>query len=107
MEQCKTKLEDTQRIIINKDSENSELKSKLKVKKQEMLNSESEYSQLREGIASVLKSNKTVKTELNVLQSALRHENDLDQDNHYRLDTLRRNLAKNKDEIHWQDSKEE
>lgn len=107
MEQCKTKLEDTQRIIINKDSENSELKSKFKVKKQEMLNSESEYSQLREGIASVLKSNKTVKTELNVLQSALRHENDLDQDNHYRLDTLRRNLAKNKDEIHWQDSKEE
>jgi|LauGreDrversion4_2_1035121.scaffolds.fasta_scaffold224342_1 chromosome segregation ATPase len=72
-----------------------------------MLDSESEYARVREGITEVLKANKVVKAELNVMQAALKHENDLDQDNHCRKDTLKRNLLKTGDELQWQKSKED
>jgi septal ring factor EnvC (AmiA/AmiB activator) len=72
-----------------------------------MLASETEYAKLREEISSVLKANKAVKTELNVLQAALKHENDLDADNHCRKEEARRTLAKTSDELQWQRSKED
>ena len=64
-----------------------------------MLASETEYSKLRDEITGVLKANKTVKTELNVLQAALKHENDLDSDNHCRKEEAKRTLAKTSDEL--------
>ena len=66
-----------------------------------MLASESEYARVREDISGVLKANKVVKAELNVMQAALKHENDLDQDNHCRKDAFRRNLQKTADELQW------
>jgi hypothetical protein len=42
-----------------------------------------------------------------VLQQALKHENDLDTDNLYKLEVTKKNLAKTTEEIQYQIKKEE
>lgn len=107
IEDCKAQVLHTQQQILAREAENRELDDKLKDYRVQMLASETEYSKLREEITQVLKANKTVKTELNVLQAALRHENDLDADNHCRREEARRTVAKTSNELQWQRSKED
>ena len=38
---------------------------------------------------------------------ALKRENDIDQDNHYKLDELRKNKKKNEEELEYQKTKED
>lgn len=107
IEDCKAQIAHSQQQILAREAENRELDDKLKDYRLQMLASESEYGKLREEISGVLKANKAVKTELNVLQAALKHENDLDADNHIRKEEAKRTLAKTTDELQWQRSKED
>jgi len=54
---------------------------------------------LREQNSDVVRKNKVIKAELGVLQQSLRHENELDTDNLYRLEVTKKNLVKTTEEI--------
>lgn len=54
-----------------------------------------------------MRANKVIKAELSVLQQALKHENDLDTDNLYKLEITKKNLVKTTEEIQYQINKEQ
>jgi chromosome segregation ATPase len=72
------KLEDIKRLIASQDLQNKDLYDKLTALKAKIGDAEQEYPQLREQLSDVMKSNRGIKQELGLCQSALRHENDLD-----------------------------
>ncbi|TNV73626.1 hypothetical protein FGO68_gene4756 [Halteria grandinella] len=107
IKQFQSHLSDIQKNVSQKDQENKELTEKLNKTKGSIEEAESEYAKLREQNSDVVRKNKVIKAELGVLQQSLRHENDLDTDNLYRLEVTKKNLVKTTEEIQYQISKEE
>jgi len=103
----KSESEDLKKQILLHDKEQNEIRTRIDHTITRMRETEQEYALVRENTNEVVRSNKVLKAELALVQSALKHELDINEENQLRLETVKRNLAMVTDELIREQAKEE
>lgn len=67
-----------------------------------MRDTEQEYALIRKDTSDILMLNKHLKQDLSVIQSALKTELDINEENALRIDTVKRNLLQSSEGNNWE-----